>query len=147
VGVAGGSSGLVGIREYPLGRGGRGDVDSGPLIDGCSASATAVTLAAAVRAGDLPFAATLDPQAELMWTLTFTAGRRYAGLVPVADAFLAWARAAGGRRTAERHPHVAWAWWVGLPAASNVLCGVLAAVTMRRLRPEAECTALTAAGA
>ena len=129
-------AGLVGIREYPLGRRGSGDVDSGPLVDGCSASATAVTLAAAVRAGDLPFAATLDRQAELAWTPTRTDGRRYAGgLLPVADAFLAWARAQPVGPGPQRDtPHVAWGWWVGLPAATSVLCGVLAVLAVRRLR-------------
>lgn len=51
------------------------------------------------------------------WTPTLTDGRRYAaGLVPVADAFLAWR------------------WWVGRPAATSLLSGLLAVLTVRRLR-------------
>ena len=128
-------AGLVGVREYPRGRDGRGDVDSGPLIDGCSASATAVTLAAALRNGDLPLARTLDREAELAWTPR-PGGRRYAaGLVPVADAFLAWARAQPvGTGAASGAPQVAWAWWVGIPALGSLLCALVAARSVRRLR-------------
>jgi len=129
-------AGLVGAREYPHGQAGRGDVDSGPLVDGCSASATAVTLAAARRNGDLPLAATLDREAELAWTPTPIAGRRYAGgLLPVADAFLAWARAQPvGTGTPSDTPQVRWAWWVAVPAVASGLCGVVAARAVRRVR-------------
>src|SRR6185312_17065343 len=87
-------AGLVGVREYPLGTEGAGDVDSGPLVAGVSLSASAVALAAATRHGDAPLARTLDAEAELFaLPLPWFDGRRYAfGQLPVADAFLAWAR-------------------------------------------------------
>jgi hypothetical protein len=44
--------GLVGIREYPQGQSGQGDIDSGPLVMGASSSATAFSLGAARLAGD-----------------------------------------------------------------------------------------------
>ncbi|MBA3529567.1 MAG: hypothetical protein H0T91_09720, partial [Propionibacteriaceae bacterium] len=86
--------GLVGVREYPRGTAGRSDVDSGPLIAGVSASASVVTLAAARRVGDRALASALDREAELLGApISLGAQKYYAfGLVPVGDAFLAWAR-------------------------------------------------------
>jgi hypothetical protein len=51
--------GVVGVREFPPGVGGRGDVDSGPLVAGLSASATTVAIGAATVNGDRALAATL----------------------------------------------------------------------------------------
>ena len=87
-------AGLVGVREYPRGTTGRGDVDSGPLLLGVSASASTVTLAAAREAGDAALAEDLSRQAELLGLPTTWRGeRRYVlGALPVGDAFLAWAR-------------------------------------------------------
>lgn len=87
-------AGLVGVREYPLGQSGGGDVDSGPLLLGVSASASVVTLAAARAVGDPALASALNREAELLGLpLSWAGHRRYAlGLVPVGDAFLAWAR-------------------------------------------------------
>lgn len=86
--------GLVGIREYPHGTDGIGDVDSGPLILGVSASASAVGLAAARATGDDELAASLDREADLLGLpLRLPSGTRYGfGVLPVGDAFLAWAR-------------------------------------------------------
>ena len=87
-------AGLVGVREYPAGDGTAGDVDSGPLLFGVSASASAVTLAAARRNGAVELAADLDHQAEYLGIpLEWAGRRRFAfGLLPVGDAFVAWAR-------------------------------------------------------
>jgi hypothetical protein len=84
------------VREYPAGMDGPGDVDSGPLPLGVSLSASAVTIGAAQVHGDGPLAGALANYAELTalplgtpWT------KRYAfGLVPIADAFLAWSKTA-----------------------------------------------------
>ena len=85
--------GLFGVREYPRGTDGVGDVDSGPLLLGVSASASTVTLAAARVVGDTELATALDREAELLGLpLRWGDERRYAlGLLPVGDAFLAWA--------------------------------------------------------
>ncbi|WP_214405353.1 hypothetical protein [Pseudonocardia lacus] len=121
--------GLVGVREYPVGTEGEGDVDSGPLIAGVSLSASAVALAAADRQGDTGLAATLDAEAELFaLPVPWFDGRRYAfGLLPVADAFLAWARAepaaAGGTGPTDA-PGWLWPVWLLvalLPGAALVL--------------------------
>jgi hypothetical protein len=87
-------AGLVGVREFPAGQAGVGDVDSGPLVLGVSTSASVVTLAAARTVGDQDLAAALTREAELLGLpLQWAGQRRYAlGLLPVGDAFLAWAR-------------------------------------------------------
>ncbi|MFI6231674.1 hypothetical protein ACIBCR_30690 [Micromonospora echinospora] len=84
------------VREYPAGLDGPGDVDSGPLLLGLSLSATVVTLGAAQRHGDHRLAGALANYGELAglpvqtpWT------KRYAlGVLPIGDAFLAWAKTA-----------------------------------------------------
>jgi hypothetical protein len=87
-------AGLVGVREFPRGQDGPGDVDSGPLLLGVSASASTVTLAAARAIGDTELADDLSREAELLGLPSRWGGeQRYAlGLLPVGDAFLAWAR-------------------------------------------------------
>lgn len=87
-------AGLVGVREHPRGDDSPGDVDSGPLVFGVSASASAVTLAAARRNGGHELAADLDHEAEYLGLpLEWSGERRFAfGLLPVGDAFVAWAR-------------------------------------------------------
>ncbi len=86
--------GLVGVREHPHGDGSPGDVDSGPLVAGVSLRASAVGLAAARANGDARLADTLDREADLLGLpLDWHGTRSYAlGLLPVGDAFVAWAR-------------------------------------------------------
>ena len=130
------AGGLVGVREYPIGREGAGDVDSGPLVLGVSASASAVSLAAARRVGDLTLAETLDREAELLG-LGFSWGgtRRYAaGQLPVGDAFLAWARTTPiGDLTDAGVSASPRPWWALLVAAA-ALPGLLALLALRGLR-------------
>jgi hypothetical protein len=85
----------VGVREYPEGVGGHGDVDSGPLILGISLSATVVTMGAA-RVEHDPLADRLAREGELLGLpLTGLKTKRYAlGLLPIGDAFLAWSASA-----------------------------------------------------
>lgn len=114
-------AGLVGVREYPKGTTGEGDVDSGPLVVGVSASASAVTLAAARSVGDQALADDLTRQAELLGLpVAWRGQRRYAfGALPVGDAFLAWARsrpvsAAVPAPEAFESVRTWWPVWVGL---------------------------------
>jgi hypothetical protein len=85
----GGVVGLAVWREYPKGRDGRGDVDSGPVIFGGGASATGVGMGTALLAGDREV---YCEEAALVETFAFPCeradGRRYfGGLLPVVDAF------------------------------------------------------------
>ncbi|MEV5968319.1 hypothetical protein AB0L70_41520 [Kribbella sp. NPDC051952] len=85
----------VGVREYPKGVGGTGDVDSGPLILGMSLSATVVAIGAA-RVQHDPLADRLTRQGELLGLpLTGLKTKRYLfGALPIGDAFLAWSTSA-----------------------------------------------------
>ena len=83
--------GLPGVLEHE-GGGGFGDVDSGPLIWGVSMSATVVGLSAARAHGDRPLAEALAGTMEAFgWPIGWTEKRYALGLLPVGDAFVAWA--------------------------------------------------------
>ncbi len=88
--------GVPGIREYPIGTNGIGDVDSGPLIEGMSLSASVVTVAAARVAGDGELADTMLNVGEALgMPIEFGGSKQYAlGVLPIGDAFLAWAKPA-----------------------------------------------------
>lgn len=122
--------GLPGVREYPLGQEGEGDVDSGPLIFGFSFSATGVMPGAARLHQDERL---LQPFGQLIQTFGFPLGGRYlGGEVPVADALLVWSRTATswtGKTPAqtELEPVVSPLWRWGFHAFWLVLWLVLAA--------------------
>lgn len=88
--------GIPGIREYPLDVDGVGDVDSGPLIAGISLSATVVTAGAARLQGDDALADPIFNVGEALgMPISFGGAKRYAfGLLPIGDAFVAWAKSA-----------------------------------------------------
>ncbi|MFW5416073.1 hypothetical protein J0910_05555 [Nocardiopsis sp. CNT-189] len=86
-----------GVREFPAGTGGAGDVDSGPLVLGLSASASAVALGDAVVYGDGPAAAALTGLGEPLGAAAGREHRAYlGGALPVGDAFMLWSRTAAG---------------------------------------------------
>lgn len=86
--------GVPGVREYARGTTGPGDVDSGPLLFGYSGPAVVVGAAAARVHGDGRLADILLGGTELVGVpVQWLGRRRYAGgMVPVGDAFIAWAR-------------------------------------------------------
>jgi hypothetical protein len=90
--------GAPGFREHPRGLGGAGDVDSGPLVLGLSASTSVVALGGAVLFGDRAVARALTGLAEATgMAVEYRGQRRYlGGALPVGDAFLAWSLAASG---------------------------------------------------
>ncbi len=84
--------GFLPVREYPIGRNGFGDVDSGPLIFGIGPTSTIVSLAAARTNGD---AQLFESTWSLLEILGFPAiqGQEKSfglGLLVVADGFIAW---------------------------------------------------------
>ena len=87
---------VPGIREYPSGVDGEGDVDSGPLVNGLSASATVVTMGTAFIHGDRELGETffhIGESAGIPISIGDT--KRYGfGLLPVGDAFLVWSQTA-----------------------------------------------------
>ena len=128
-----------GIREFPHGDSSPGDVDSGPLIAGLSASASAVALGAAATHGDTAAAAALTGLGEPLGLATGSAERRYLfGALPVGDAFFVWSHTAVGERPplepAGGLPAGPPSWWrlpwqlgaaaaVALPAAAAWMLG------------------------
>jgi hypothetical protein len=87
--------GVPGVREYSAGAGGFGDVDSGPLLFGFSASATVVAIGAAQVQGDRETASAMISAGEAVGFPFEWGGRKFYafGLLPIGDAFLVWAKA------------------------------------------------------
>jgi hypothetical protein len=114
------TAGLLGVREYPAGVDGAADVDSGPLVLGFSASATAVAMGAARANGDGELAVAIGHEADVFGIpLTIGGERRYAfGAVPIGDAFVTWARATP-QVPARTFPRVnaTWSMYVVIPWA------------------------------
>ncbi|MFD0823637.1 hypothetical protein ACFQ0D_36140, partial [Micromonospora zhanjiangensis] len=117
------------VREYPRGVTGPADVDSGPLPLGVSLSATAVTIGAAQVQGDASLAAALANYGELAGLpLDTPFGKRYVfGLLPIGDAFLAWAKTTRPwlAPTPDPPPAVVTWWWRTPLLSLLLLLGVL----------------------
>ncbi|OMC04097.1 hypothetical protein [Mycolicibacterium fortuitum] len=129
-------AGLAGILEYPSGTDGDADVDSGPLIFGVSLSASAVGLAAARANGDRDLAGRLTRQVELVGVPVGVRTTRYLfGVLPVADAFIAWARTVPANEVALNAGSGRSAWCVAwaVPPALLVAAGPM--LWPRRRRP------------
>ena len=87
--------GIPAVQEYPTGQG-EGDVDSGPLFWGVSASSSAVTAGVARIYNDLPLANGLFGIGEALGLpISLNQEKRYLfGLLPVGDAFGIWSHGA-----------------------------------------------------
>lgn len=141
---------VPGIREYPPGINGEGDVDSGPLIGGLSASATVVTMGAAYTHNDRKLGdAFLHIGESAGLPLTWGGVKRYAfGLLPVGDAFLTWSQtampmntAAGGAVGGAAYPDLVSAGWrlpLHLLSAGAVFLLLLPLVLRRPRRQQGE---------
>ena len=84
--------GMPGVREYPRGQSGLGDVDSGPVIAGIGAAASIVGLKTALRFGDRETATGLYLGLNALLLARSDKDEKYClfGQLPMADAFLAW---------------------------------------------------------
>ncbi|TXF89947.1 hypothetical protein FUA23_08290 [Neolewinella aurantiaca] len=84
--------GLPGIREYPKGMEGTGDIDSGPVIWGIGGAASVVGQRAAYVNGDYELYKGLRNSIEAFgFGFTWFGKKRYVfGQLPIADAFIAW---------------------------------------------------------
>lgn len=107
---------LPGIREYPSGTEMAGDVDSGPLFLGLSASVSMVTLGVAVIFNDADTASALTGFAEATGSAISLGGkRRYlGGLLPVGDAFAVWSLTARSLISEQASPQPSGqgnSWW------------------------------------
>jgi hypothetical protein len=84
--------GLLGIREYPSGINGNEDVDSGPVVSGIGAVATIVGMQTLSIYGNGERSVTIRNELEGFGIPYASDGnKRYLlGLLPMADAFIAW---------------------------------------------------------
>lgn len=84
--------GLPGIREYPKGVSGSGDIDSGPVVLGVGGAATIVGVKAALQFNDWNLAMALRNGPEiLLFPQQSKSEKTYLfGKLPILDAFLAW---------------------------------------------------------
>jgi len=108
--------GLPGIREYPFGQDGKGDVDSGPVIFSIGAAATIVALGTARTMGDNELAESLEQCIETVGLPTTWGKKKFYvfGQMPIGDAFLVWSKAASPRtlpRSADIYPSCIHWWW------------------------------------
>lgn len=86
--------GLLSIREYPVGKEGSGDVDSGPVILDMSFPGTIVSVGTFQKFGEIVRAARISSNIE-SFGLGHTFGNEkkfLLGKFPIADAFIAWSR-------------------------------------------------------
>lgn len=85
--------GLPGIREYPKGRSGWGDIDSGPVLLGIGGAASIVGQRTMAQYQDWTIYEGLRNSIEGFGVgMTFNKKKRYIfGVLPMADAFIAWA--------------------------------------------------------
>ncbi len=124
--------GGVGVLEYADGRYVGGDVDSGPLVLGYSGPALVVGMAAARANGDARLGRILLGVTELLGVPWGVTSRRYAGgLVPVGDAFIAWARSGPSTPDPGWAPRLRW-WWAVPVHLLSLLVGLRAWVVLRR---------------
>ncbi|MBI5835219.1 MAG: hypothetical protein HZB16_23175 [Armatimonadetes bacterium] len=138
---AGGPAGLPGVREYPRGERGPMDVDSGPIVGGVGAVASFAALGPALAQGDRALAEPLLQSLELLGApYTWRGGKRYAfGRLPVADAFLVWAKLADAG-TQPWPQSVGWWWRLGWHGLALLLTALIWRLADRRLTAVAPTT-------
>lgn len=103
---------IPGTKEYPKGKMGDGDIDSGPLLFGFSVSATVITIGAMKSHGDISLASAIDQAVEgLGLHLTWRGKKFYAlGLLPVGDLFYLWSKLAPVAKQQYSSPNLS-IWW------------------------------------
>jgi len=116
--------GLPGIREYPRGSMGMGDIDSGPVVLGIGGAASIVGIRAAVQYGDWEVAMALRGGVHaLLLPQNDREEQCYLfGQLPVLDAFMAWSTV--GLCEADRQVTGNWRWKCQLISVM-LLCGAV----------------------
>jgi len=135
--------GLPGVLEYPKGMRGVSDIDSGPLIEGVSLSATAIMLGTSRIYGDITVSDAIWHAGEVLGFPIYYAGmkRYWFGQVPVGDAFAVWSKTSVPWFEAipsnMYQPIIPWWWRIPLNASSlglGLLIVLVAGVIKRLLR-------------
>lgn len=85
--------GLPGVREYPKGKAASGDIDSGPVVFGMGGAACIAGIAACRINQKTALSVQMRNTIEGLGCPTYVSNKKryFGGLVPMADAFLAWA--------------------------------------------------------
>lgn len=93
--------GLPGIREYPIGSQGKGDIDSGPVIWGIGGAASIVGQRAMALQGEAEIAIGLRNSIEAFGLGNSSGGKKQYlfGALPIADAFIAWSNSTEAQKT------------------------------------------------
>jgi hypothetical protein len=86
---------MAGIREFPHGKSGSGDIDSGPVIWGIGGAASIVGQRTMALYGEEAIAAELRNSIEAFgFGKSIGSKKNYLlGVLPMADAFIAWSNA------------------------------------------------------
>lgn len=95
--------GLIGIREYPKGRVGKGDIDSGPVIWNIGGASSIVGMRTFMQYGKVEIARSLQNSVEAFGVpIRLNKKKRYLfGVLPMADAFIAWGNALNQKHSME----------------------------------------------
>lgn len=102
--------GLPAVREYPIGTDGSGDVDSGPVIWDVGGSASIVGIRAAYENNDVQAAKSLRNSIETFALATNFGGKKkhLFGVLPMADAFVAWVNVKNSPTLEQHSTSIAW---------------------------------------
>ena len=131
--------GFLPVREYPKGKSGKGDIDTGPLLFGISPSATVVSIAAARANGDYELAERTAILSEIVGAPWTSGGEKSYGFgqIVVADAFLVWGKTlvpwSGSQPPA--FPPTTTPWWrlrIHVISGGILFVAIVMAIRMRR---------------
>lgn len=113
--------GLPGIREYPQGVSGKGDIDSGPVLMGIGGAASIVAVKATALHRDWSLSAALKGgTGALLFPQNDGTKKRYLlGKLPILDAFIAWSNAGSCSQKPEDQGN--WRWKFQLFSISLIL--------------------------
>jgi hypothetical protein len=103
-------AGLYGVREYPKGVAGDGDIDSGPIIFSMGGAATIVGIRAMYMSEDFDnYQALRNSSEALAFPRTNEGRKKYLfGKLPIVDAFMAWVSVCPGSSSGNLKTNAPW---------------------------------------
>lgn len=124
--------GLPGVREYPRGTLGFGDIDSGPVLLGIGGAASIVGQRTMALYGENELAEGLRNSIEAFGMgMKWKGQKRYLfGALPIADGFIAWANSVEARAKHRLKSERNWRW--GFQMGSVVVLGLILGMRYRK---------------